>query len=170
VECTIDEEELCNGKSCNPATLTCTNTNVDSRDFCESCVADSECTDGDTNDPTARCIALDFNGGAHGSYCLKRQSKTCARPYGITINAESISDAPDEDYCGIDQDTTTCEAVLDMVASTSCSGGTDAECGDGEGGQCKTVGGIGNTCTIPCDVANQCPNALTCTGGMPYCH
>jgi len=112
-------------------------------------------------------------------FCLKRSAKTCTRPYGVTISSASLSGAPAENYCGIDQVTTTCEAVVDMVAGESCSSAEDCGCerdgdgaciGTGQGGLCETVGGLANTCTIPCAVAGQCPTVLTCDDMDPYCH
>jgi len=42
VQCTTKDESACGGKSCNPATLQCTNTPVASRDLCQSCIADRD--------------------------------------------------------------------------------------------------------------------------------
>jgi hypothetical protein len=85
----------------------------------------------------------------------------------------SLSGAPEDDYCVINQDYTTCEAMLDLVGSGAC---TDPEdCGDGQGGLCKTVGATANRCTYQCSVADECAGTLACNnagqpGGVTYCH
>jgi hypothetical protein len=114
-----------------------------------------------------------------GGFCLRRSAATCTRPFTVPLVVESLSGAAEETYCGIDQATTRCEAVLDLVASETCV--TDEDCGcardeegdcteEGAGGLCRLVGVTPNSCTIPCAVANHCPVTFTCTEPMPYCH
>jgi hypothetical protein len=182
VQCTSARESVCSGKSCNPATNTCTMTTVNTVDYCQPCVADSECIGGDQADPDARCVPMSFMGVARtGGFCLKRVAKTCTRPYEVALTAKSLSGVASEDYCGIDQEATRCEAVLDLVTGQSCADGKDTSCGcarnstgacigTGQGGLCKLVGVSVNQCTIPCATAPQCPTTLTCTGALPYCH
>jgi hypothetical protein len=179
VECTIATElDACRGKSCNPATNTCTATNVGSLANCEPCVADSECAGGDQEDPDRRCVPLEYDGARRpGGFCLKRVSKTCVVPYTIGVVAESLSGAPAETYCGINQNSVRCEAVLDLVNSTTCGDGTDAECGctrdgdglcteAGKGGLCRDFVTLNNRCTYACGVAQHCPLGLTCPSGF----
>jgi hypothetical protein len=180
VECTPADEEPCNGKSCNPVSFECTGTNKGSVGTCEPCLADSECAGWGTTDPAARCVPMTFKGLPRvGGFCLKRAAQGCTQPLTVTYSTMSLSGAASESYCGADQATTTCEAVLDMVAGQECS--TDPTCGckrdaeqncinPGEGGLCKTVGGVANRCTIPCEVGDQCPSVRTCTIDVPYCH
>ena len=174
VTCTAGDESACDGFSCNPKTFACTQTRVDSVDFCGACLADSECIGGDPADGgtvTARCVPMTFNGPAHGSYCLQRVASGCTNPYKVPISSSSLSGASTEDYCGINQTATTCEAVFDLIASKTCS--ADGDCGNGKGGLCKTVGVDANRCTIPCDSAAQCLASApgnTCTTALPYCH
>jgi hypothetical protein len=182
VQCTVNDETPCAGKSCDPATNACTNTTIGSTGTCEACVADSECSGGGTADPTARCLPMEFNGVPRaGGFCLKRTAKTCSRPFTVTFAAQSLSGAASESYCGIDQDNVTCEAILDMVASASCGDGLDTSCGctrdgggaclqAGQGGLCRTVGGVSKICTIPCGNSNHCIVGNTCTLDDPYCH
>ncbi len=182
VQCNVTNESVCGGKSCNPATKTCTNTTVGSVGSCGACVADSECSGGGSADPTARCVPMQFNGTMRpGGYCLKRASKTCSRPLTVTFSTKSLSDAAAESYCGVDQTAVTCEAVTDMVASTSCADGLDTSCGcsrggngaclaPGVGGLCRTVGGVPKTCSVACGTANECISGKTCTIDDAYCH
>lgn len=179
VQCTVADETACGGKSCNPATRACTSTSVGTVDICRPCLADSECVGGNKADPATRCVGMTFADVPRpGGFCLRRVAKTCDRPYKVPLTAASLSGSAAEDYCGIDQATTRCEAVLDVIASRSCPGGLDTECGckrdgdgncteTGQGGLCRLVGTDVNTCTIPCGILNQCPEPLTCTGISP---
>jgi len=182
VQCTGADETACGGKSCNPATKACTNTTIGSVGACGACVADSECSGGGTADPTARCVPMLFKGVARaGGFCLKRVAKTCAKPFQTPITTTSLSGKPSEQYCGIDQDSTRCEAVLDLIGDQSCADGQDTSCGcsrdgdqncteTGKGGLCKTVGVNAKRCTYTCGTAGDCPTGKTCTVDDPYCH
>jgi hypothetical protein len=159
VQCTATHETACADNSCNPATSTCTTTARGSRGTCQSCLADSECGDGaGVQDPNKRCVAMAFNGAPHGAYCLQAASVGCASPYKVTTNVASLSGAAAEDYCGINQVATTCEALLDLAASKVCT--VDTDCGNGLGGLCKNVAAstapVDLRCTIPCDSSPQC--------------
>jgi len=182
VQCTVEKETACGGTSCNPATKQCTATPVGTVNYCGPCVADSECIGGNQAAPDARCVPMKFLGTARpGGFCLRRVAVACTPPFGVPNTTASLSGAPAEPYCGIDQTTTRCEAVLDLVASRACTDGLATSCGctrnkagacidSGEGGLCKTVGAFANRCTIPCGTADQCPGPLTCPGGAkPYC-
>jgi hypothetical protein len=111
---------------------------------------------------------MTFNGAPHGTggYCLQRASSVavCSRPYSIGIDAVSLSGSASDSYCGINQAATTCEALLDLFNSKSCS--LDTECGTGFGGLCKQIGTGSNPpllCTIPCGTDAQCPSGNTCS-------
>jgi hypothetical protein len=124
---------------------------------------------------------MTFNGAPRdGGFCLTRVTKTCKQPYKIPLSAASLSGAAAETYCGINEDTTRCESVLDLVDSQSCADGKDTSCGCtrdkdgnctdlGTGGLCKTVGVDQDQCTYACGVANDCPAGKTCAGSA-YCH
>ena len=174
VQCTAAKETACGAYSCNPATNACTTTNRGSLDYCGACLADSECIGGDIATPTARCVPMTFNGTAHGNYCLQVATVlNCTAPYKVNIDATSLSGVADT-YCGINQTATTCEAVVDMIASKSCT--VDSNCGNGQGGLCKNFSLTSTPdlrCTIPCDSAAQCLGSApgnTCTSTVPYCH
>jgi hypothetical protein len=182
VQCTTADETACAGKSCNPATNACTNTNVGSVGTCKPCIADSECTGGNMADPNSRCVPMEFDGTPRqGGFCLRRVAKTCAKPFQTPITTASLSGAASEQYCGIDQENVRCEAVLDLIGDADCSGGLDTSCGcardtngactgPGEGGLCETVGVNANKCTYACGATAQCPNGTVCTVDDPYCH
>lgn len=182
VQCTPSDETACVGKSCNPLTNACTATAAGSVGTCRPCLADSECTGGNVADPDARCVPMKYNGTPRpNGFCLRRVSKTCTKPYKIAISAASLSGAKSESYCGIDQDSVRCEAVLDLVQSRACGGGMDSECGcardkdgncteAGVSGLCRTVGVDTDQCTYQCGVDNDCPVGKSCLGlGTTYC-
>ncbi len=179
VQCTIAEEAVCGGTSCNPATNTCTATDLGTVGSCEPCVADSECIGNADEEPIRRCVTMEFNGEPREkAYCLKLPSAGCERPYLVPVVAPSVSGAAEETYCGIDQERVTCEAVLDLFQSKGCPGGEDAECGcprdldgncttAGAGGLCRTVGLANNRCTYQCGNLDQCVTGLTCADQDP---
>jgi len=176
VQCTIADETACAGKSCNPATNACTNTAVGSVSTCKPCLTDSECVGGAQADPDARCVPMEFQGAARPrGFCLRRAVKTCGRPYTIAISSPSLSGAPSENYCGIDQQNVTCEAVVDLEDSRTCVAQPDAACGclrdaendcisPGKGGLCRDFAVVQDRCTYRCGVHDHCPEGLTCAG------
>lgn len=174
VQCTQQTEDDCAGQVCDPSTLTCTTRDRASASVCEPCEYDSDCPTGDL--PLAqreyRCVPMHFAGAAHGNYCLKIFATGCTRPYATRLDdVASTSGAAEDDYCGIDQTVTTCEAV--RAVGTSCTGGIDAECGAPalDDGLCRTVAGIANTCTLPCGSALDCPGNLSCDAPVSsFCH
>ncbi len=157
VECTVGNESPCGANSCDPATNTCTLTPRASVETCEGCVADSECV------ADHRCIPMEFAGVARpGGYCLEDAGGGCANPYRVPVNRTSLSGAPATDYCGINEDLTTCEAVLDLAADAGCA--VDDDCG-AEGlndGRCETVNLAANRCTYSCSIALECPVVAPC--------
>ena len=182
VQCTVAKEAVCSGKSCNPANSQCTNVATGSVSVCAPCASDSECIGGNKADPDRRCVPMKFKGAPRpGGFCLQRVVKSCAQPYEIPLDVPSLSGAPSEQYCGIDQSATRCEAVLDLVAGLACSDGLDSSCGcvrgkdgkcleAGQGGLCRTVGVNANRCTYSCGTATDCPGGKSCMDPLPYCH
>jgi hypothetical protein len=138
-------------------------------------MADSECgTNEGTVDPNSRCVPMTFNGSAHGTggYCLQKASVGCTNPFKVNINASSLSGASTDDYCGINQTATTCEAILDLFGSKVCT--LEGDCGSGQGGLCKNLAAASAPpdlrCTIPCGSDAQCPSGFTCSGATGgYC-
>jgi hypothetical protein len=166
VSCTVDSEATqCGGKSCNPATHTCTQTDRASVDLCSTCVADSECK------ADHRCIPMNFKGAARGGYCMKRLSSGCSRPFGATlIKRASLSGAAAEDYCGIAEASTSCEAVLALLLDRGCVDGQASQCG-AEGAVCGDVSGFTRRCSYTCETSSDCPANSPCpVAGMDrYC-
>jgi hypothetical protein len=162
VECTVDAESPCGGNVCDPQARRCTDRLLASRQICEPCIADSECA------ADHRCIPLQFGGVLRTqAYCMKRLASGCARPYASApIRRASRSGAPAEDYCGIDEQKTTCEAITGLLMDVECADGSDASCGR-DGSACRTVNGLAQRCTYACDAAAQCPPAFACGSG--YC-
>ena len=161
VECLDDDETTraaCGGNSCDPATRACTTTPVESLTVCQVCVADSECS------PEHTCVELMFQAAPYGTYCLKLSSTGCARPYGEPIAGASTASGSVADVCGLDEQQTTCEAVV--AFGTSCATNGAPECATA-GARCETVNSVADTCTYSCDNSLQCPDGLPCSAG--YC-
>jgi hypothetical protein len=177
LDCTPDtESEACkNDVSCNPATNECTETEVGSLGVCDACVADSEC--GDVNkDPSDdhRCVPMFYPSepirfpDRERGFCLVAIAGGCEQPYSIRLEGRtSLTGAPPDDYCGIDESLTTCPAVADLLENRRCDSGEDTECFQ-PGGICRRVGVLINRCTYACGLAAQCPAdapANTCGPG-----
>ena len=165
VACTPSDESACAGYSCNPTTNSCTTTRVGTVSVCHACVSDSECAPG-ARGPSARCVAMSFRGAPHGSYCLNRVSAgACTQPFTVSLTAASASGVPAEAYCGINQEATTCEALVDLIAGKTCT--RNSNCGSGQDdGLCETFGNPPTQsmrCSIPCTASAQCSQSQTCT-------
>lgn len=163
VQCTVDEEWDCGDDVCTPSTRTCAVGHEKlSQDTCETCVADSECM------ADRRCIPMKFDGADRANaYCLKQYSTGCERPYtSEPIDRASVSGAAAEDYCGIDESKSSCEAVLALISGATCPSSADVECG-ADGAVCRNVNGGANRCTYLCSIAANCPNTAACNSG--YC-
>lgn len=163
-ECTVaTEADDCGNNACRPDG-TCGIYGRESVDPCQPCEADNECL------PDHRCIPMNFGNPAtfHGNYCLKQASAACSKPYRVGIERESVSGALGEEYCGLNEVNTTCEAITDLRAGKACAG--DSECGDPtlDDALCKTILGT-DTCTISCGADNQCTAGQTCDMTENFC-
>lgn len=155
VECSVSNENECGDNACDVKQHKCSKFKRQSAGVCKACVGDSQCT------KDQHCIDMTYDGAPHGSYCLKQLLAGCLEPFTISIGAPSISGARNENYCGINMETTTCEAVTDAIASKSCE--ADKDCGVGKGdGACRRVGSLDNKCTYSCGISAQCPLAVDC--------
>jgi hypothetical protein len=166
VACTTDTEATrCGANSCNPVTMTCTTTPRTSIRRCGSCVADSECSQADD-----RCVSMNFMGTARtGGYCLKQADTGCVQPFSTPTAARaSLSGAAAEVYCGINEDVTTCEAVLDLIDDSICTFDTDCGVAGLDDGLCESVNFIANRCSYACSLGSACPSGAACPS-MTYC-
>lgn len=176
VQCTPETEaEKCPapeaGKhfSCNPKTFGCTTTLTGSLNACTLCVADSECPDG------YGCVIMNYKRTQRpGAYCLQVDAGDCADPFSAAISDRGSLTKPEEkkSYCGIVEDTTTCEAVRGLLDNKGCPNGTDNECGAGIGDAlCRKVGSVNNRCTYACETLSECPGSKPCGTTAPklYC-
>src|SRR5690606_9419657 len=139
----------------------------------------SECAGNDATDPVRRCVPMEFAGEPRGqAYCLRREAVGCERPFSAPLTAVSVSGAEEERYCGIAQESVTCEAVSDLLRGRACPGGSDTECGcprdadgnctaPGQGGLCRLIGGIANQCTYRCGATPRCPDDYSCADQDP---
>ncbi len=151
VACTVANETPCMGKSCNPATRTCTETTIGATGTCGACVADSECV------VDHRCVPVPFQGMERGGFCLRRKGDTsCVRPYVVLLPAESLSGAAEERYCGIDTDVTSCGAINALLNSSEPC--TDDDSCMADGALCRAVGGLDSHCTYACGGVDNCPS------------
>jgi hypothetical protein len=175
-ECTPDTEDVdCGGKSCDPLTGACTDTTVGSRETCEACVADSECGENGN-----RCVPMTYDGLRYPNegigFCLKsiELGGSCANPYRIVVRRTSLSGAAADDYCGINEDLATCQAVRALLASTPCNPvNGDQDCPQ-PAGLCRELPGMLNRCTYLCSSVVECVTpGSTCgssgPGGDNFC-
>ena len=117
---------------------------------------------------------MDFEMTFHGYYCLAESN--CDNPFLTPINRPSISGAAPTDYCGIEEDFATCEAVRALQQDWRCSG-TEGMCGPFmqpevpvPGGLCRQVGVANSRCTYRCAGAAECLSGgpgSTCGGAPP---
>lgn len=169
VQCTPElEQALCPdetsgepGPACDPATKTCTGAPRGSVSGCGSCVSDSECEAG------SRCVPMEFNGQAHGSYCLQvAPNGLCPNGAPAKVMATSALGVQGE-YCFVRELLTTCEAVTSF--GDACS--DDSGCGatGADDGLCVGPDGAG-ACTYACSGARDCIG-VPCTGpvGSQFC-
>ena len=164
VDCTPETEaDTClEGKSCNPRTRQCTDTDVGSRDVCEPCVADSECGLNGAPSEEHRCVPMFYPDMATRfpdevtGFCLRTTTGGCQQPYSVTLNSrQSLSAAPAANYCGIREQLATCPAVNALVEGRECPSGESAQCPQ-PSGLCNRVGDLENRCTYLCEIAQQC--------------
>jgi hypothetical protein len=148
--------------SCNPRTNTCTNVQVGSLSVCDECVADSECGDGLGASDAFRCVQLEYEDAPFPiegtGFCLKtvEGGGSCSNPYRTVIERTSLSGAAPEDYCGINEDLTTCPAVRALIADTPCDPANgDIDC-PRPAGLCRELPGAVNRCTYPCSSVVEC--------------
>jgi hypothetical protein len=180
VECTAADETACGQHSCDPATNRCTKARRGTLGTCMRCLADSECIGGEQSDPEQRCVPMHFQGDIRpGGFCLRPVSKGCVRPYTRRLGRPSLSGADTDDYCGIPESITSCEAVRDMIGSVAY--GADSDCGCrrdwagncldvGEARACREIGVSGDECTYQCGILVDCPTGFVCKGNLiTYC-
>ncbi|MEM6792181.1 MAG: hypothetical protein AAF715_31990 [Myxococcota bacterium] len=176
VACTATEAGACTAmQTCNLLDETCADVAPTTVDTCEPCTNDDQCL------ANHRCVPMDFPVGTDlGHFCLEDATLgTCERPYLVFVNEPSINDVAATNYCGIDQDSVTCPAVIALSDSWQCPGGTDGMCSPDSnpanevmvpGAICEQVGAASNRCTHPCSVPDECPASgppSTCgNGGM----
>ena len=161
----------CPGTACDPKTFTCGTKQRRSLGNCEACVSDTECA------TSSRCVALTFGQGGDagtakslGGFCLQRASLGCSVPYANPLTLGSLSGAPAEMYCGINQSIATCAAVKALDNGKLCANGSADSCG-APGARCETVNNIANVCTYSCSAGLECPAIAPCGGpaAKRYC-
>ncbi|MCB9708439.1 MAG: hypothetical protein H6714_06620 [Myxococcales bacterium] len=158
VECTPDNEAACEGKVCDPDTLTCSSSIERGKTgTCQSCLTDTQCI------AAHKCIPLAYQESPHGNYCMKLKSAGCAEPHQLVIPRKSVLSANDdapEEYCGLNESLATCEAIL--AFNRECDSMTDASKCDADGAICREVNGAANRCTYYCQNATQCQPGIVC--------
>lgn len=149
VECESNAD--CGGNVCITSTGTCTTTAPNSVSTCMPCSATDACIAGHV------CMPMEFQGNAHGNYCLPtRGADECPSPWVFQIQRAPVDRAM-ATACGPNEAETTCEAVL--VFGEFCPSGQDSECG-AQGlndGRCEPVGFDSVLmCTYTCTSGAEC--------------
>jgi hypothetical protein len=178
--CTVaTEDQNCNGNSCNPVTLECSEFGRWERGPCETCVSDENCWESDH-----RCVLMEFDGNPYPNdqtgFCLPVANQgspggpNCdgEEPYVAVLEDRfSMSGAGPTAYCGVRENLTTCDAVLAQLEERLCTEGHDEECPTG--GLCRYTQDNGKwdyRCTYECTSNSECRNQqgweLDCAG---YC-
>lgn len=163
MECTPETENMdCGNNACLPDN-TCGTTPRESLETCSPCEADHECK------PDHRCVPMTFGSPAthHGNYCLELGSGNCERPYIQIAGPASVSGEPPTQYCGVNQELTTCEAVLDMLAPKTCTSDDDCGATNLDDGDCPL--GTTRRCSIRCSSQTQCPEGRACSPTNSIC-
>jgi len=184
VQCTENDMSACKTASGNPAVCnivqgTCTSRTAHVVRACGACLFDDDCVE------DHRCVALSFKGTPRaGGYCLKLASKGCSNPYLVNVTRGSLSHPqPALKYCAINENKTTCEAILQSQApapTSICapSSGTpdDTKCGAPglNDGLCRNVNSSSDyRCTYECEDVKECSGTdpCNCTGAscVKYC-
>ena len=169
VECTVDEDGACEGTGeCNPSDNTCLDRDVGTKSACDECAADSECG------KYMRCVPMEFAGESLGkNYCMRIKTGQCEPPYVTLVNRETVDGETGQTFCSLKEALTTCGALKDLEASTTCTGtGIVTDCGleETDDGVCASLGGF-TQCTYECASTAECPDTFVCnTGPNPsYC-
>lgn len=152
VEC--NDDSPCNGKACDLQTNTCSDLDVGSRQYCQSCVSDSSCLKGG-------CLETNYDGEPNGRYCFQIKTGNCGRPYGAIINRESVSGKAAKEYCAVNETRTSCEALL--ANGNACT--SPKNCGDGS--FCITLDND-RLCTNRCDEDDECVGNFQCNA-LQFC-
>jgi hypothetical protein len=152
VQCAPATEAMdCGERSCDPASRSCSDIVRGSRAECEACVSDSDCME------EFMCVPMQFgNVPLRGGFCLQGTGTgQCAQPFAFPLPdaRESLSGAAPALYCGVNEDLTSCGAVLALVDNAPCD--DDFDC-TAPGGICREVGLLGLRCTYECGFANEC--------------
>jgi hypothetical protein len=101
-----------------------------------------------------------------GGFCLKTRATGCVEPFTVLTPARpSLSGAPPAVYCGIDEDATTCEAVLDLFDDKPCTSADDCGAPGLDDARCEDVSGVPGRCTYGCSRAAECPGTTACGPG-----
>lgn len=162
VACTEEKRDACNGRTCSPATHTCTTNLAGSIDECEVCLADADCALGSV------CVPMFFNGAMRPNhYCLpvRDAQNPCYKGYQTPESKTTINGKGPLVVCSINEPIATCEAFKQY--GDLCD--KDEDCGTPElnDGLCKPFLGE-YRCTFACVTTFDCPSVETATC-VSYC-
>lgn len=163
VQCTETKKQECNGRTCNPATNTCTQTLIASVSTCERCVSNDDCR-WDSED----CVKMKFRGVERpDGYCLYRANEfACSRPYGVRVDRPTISGGLSTSYCTVNEDELTCEALKEY--GDFCTKDDDCGAPNLNDGLCKPFSDA-NRCTFACTAPDDCPPPFQSNTCVTYC-
>ena len=166
------QEGCADTQTCNLLDNTCADVAPQALGTCDACTNDVQCPN------NHRCVPMEYPvGTAHWYYCLQvEDAGNCTEPYtSLLNNRTTVNDQSGSRFCGIDEDTATCDAVRALLDNWRCTG-TDGMCSpDGlvpeapvSAALCRPVGGTANRCTYACAGASECkPSGAgsSCGGG-----
>ena len=94
-----------------------------------------------------------------GTIACRRPLSAVTSPYKVNLKLRECIRRGQQPITAVStRQLQTCEAVVDMIASKSCT--VDSSCGNGQGGLCKNFAVSGAPtdlrCTIPCVAASEC--------------
>ena len=148
------------------------------RGTCETCTSDVDCEGSDH-----RCVEMTYLAqrypDANTGFCLRVATQLsegppathdCEIPYvTVLTDGRSLSGGELDDYCGVRQDLTTCDAVRAHQDAWNCANRGDDACP--EGGFCEWIRTETwqELCTYACQDTTECqgPGGEACSQG--YC-
>ena len=120
-------------------------------------MSDSECKEAGN-----RCVPMDYDGQPYPNqqtgFCLKSVDLggSCTNPYRIVLRRTSLSGAEADDYCGINEDLATCQAVRALLADDPCNTENGEQDCPQPSGLCRELPGMLNRCTYLCSDMVEC--------------
>lgn len=160
----LDSADCAPNQTCDLLERTCVSVMPGTVGTCGACTNDDQCMG------SHGCIPMDFpTGTLFGHYCIQDGAKLpCnANPFRDAKTATSLNGVTSDQYCTIDENSTTCEAVNALRNNWTCSGVNGMCRPEGASDDVPVPGAICrdfnannlNRCTYACGGAIDCPEA-----------